>query len=158
MSEIPADFIYEYYDPTSGDFGPSASFTFDTSTDDTSTDEGQWILKPYYQLSSANNAFPSESGVLKRYTLQVSRLNYEAAGADPRLYQLNGYTVSSRLLEINSNDLYTKPRLSETDWVGETSPLVIQTMEMSHGVLPMNLTQSKLYMVFLPNLEKYLYV
>ena len=124
MSEIPADFIYEYYDPTSGDFGPSASFTFDTSTD-----EGQWILKPYYQLSSANNAFPSESGVLKRYTLQVSRLNYEAAATSPQLYQNpDGSTVSSRLLEINSNDLYTKDR-SPTDWVGDDSP----TLDQNYG-------------------------
>ena len=98
-------------------------------------------MQPYYkvtlesflrmltlQLSSTSNSFPSTSGQLKRFTLQVSRLDYESAGADPELYSdyyNDGYTYSTRLLDLNSNDLYTKYR-SAGQWEGNASPDIDQ--------------------------------
>ena len=89
---------------------------------------GQYLLQPFFQLSSTSNSFPSTSGQLKRFTLQVSRLDYESAGADPELYSdyyNDGYTYSTRLLDLNSNDLYTKYR-SAGQWEGNASPDIDQ--------------------------------
>ena len=110
--DVGTIFPYINYMPGSGDFGEGSLYAFNTSTD-----KGQFVLSPSFQIASHTGAYPVSDPILKRFTVQVAPLDYAAAGATPDALLTTDVQSTKVLMDFNTEDLYTKQRNS-TDWDG----------------------------------------
>lgn len=110
--DVGTIFPYINYMPGSGDFGEGSLYAFNTSTD-----KGQFVLSPSFQIASHTGAYPVSDPILKRFTVQVAPLDYAAAGASPDALLTTDVQSTKVLMDFNTEDLYTKQRNS-TDWDG----------------------------------------